>query len=475
METKASETITENIFRSYYGADTFIEKSAIPKEFGFESKKGSGKDGYPDFFLDNEDFVIIVEAKTSKQKDAENDVLFYMEHNKIDKDMLGIAVSGQTLEDLQVSYFKKYYGDEKANALNVDKSLMSIENLKKIYKKSKFTETTTEEHLNKTLHALNKEFQNENIVRDTERSLFFSGLMIALKDKTFRNSYKNIQEPSEEESKGLNSKLLKAHILNESIVNAITRQLKSKVNNLSKEYNWKDKFSFIKTIDYSLSKYKKLIKTIEENIFIPFENEEKQDILGRAYKIFLSKAGKVDNKNIIITPDHIKSLMVKLADLNSDDVVLDTCTGSGGFLMESMETLIKLANGNEEKIEKIKEEQLIGFENDSVLFALACSNMFLHGDGRTNLIYRSSILYDKHENIIDSDSKELYSFIKSKKPTKVIINPPYEDNKSIDFTNISSNFFSCSFSLFLNLSFTPSKVNTIPTNAISATKAKLVL
>ena len=434
METKASETITENIFRSYYGADTFIEKSAIPKEFGFESKKGSGKDGYPDFFLDNEDFVIIVEAKTSKQKDAENDVLFYMEHNKIDKDMLGIAVSGQTLEDLQVSYFKKYYGDEKANTLNVDKSLMSIENLKKIYKKSKFTETTTEEHLNKTLHALNKEFQNENIVRDTERSLFFSGLMIALKDKTFRNSYKNIQEPSEEESKGLNSKLLKAHILNESIVNAITRQLKSKVNNLSKEYNWKDKFSFIKTIDYSLSKYKKLIKTIEENIFIPFENEEKQDILGRAYKIFLSKAGKVDNKNIIITPDHIKSLMVKLADLNSDDVVLDTCTGSGGFLMESMETLIKLANGNEEKIEKIKEEQLIGFENDSVLFALACSNMFLHGDGRTNLIYRSSILYDKHENIIDSDSKELYSFIKSKKPTKVIINPPYEDNKSIDFT-----------------------------------------
>ena len=73
-------------------------------------------------------------------------------------------------------------------------------------------------------------------------------------------------------------------------------------------------------------------------------------------------------------------------------------------------------------------------ETDSVLFALACSNMFLHGDGRTNLIYRSSILYDKHENIIDSDSKELFDFIKTKKPTKVIINPPYEDNKSIDFT-----------------------------------------
>ena len=92
---------TDNVFWRQEVVDHYA------KEFGFESKKGSGKDGYPDFFLDNEDFVVIVEAKTSKQKDAESDVLFYMEHNKIDKDMLGIAVSGQTLEDLQVSYFKK--------------------------------------------------------------------------------------------------------------------------------------------------------------------------------------------------------------------------------------------------------------------------------------------------------------------------------------------------------------------------------
>lgn len=434
METRGSETVTENIFRNFYGADVFIEKSAISKDCGFESKKGSGKDGYPDFFLDTDDFVIIVEAKALKQKDAESDVLFYMENNNIEKDIIGMAISGQTQETYQVTYFRKYFGDSKSSKLSdIDNKLLRISNIEKIYKKSKYTELTTDEHLTKILQALNKEFQTENIVRDTERSLFFSGLMIALKDRTFRSSYNYIQEPSEEEVKNTNSKLLKAHLLNEEIVNAITRQLKSKINNLSKEYNWRDKFSFIRTIDYSLPKYKKLIKKIEKNIFIPFENEEKQDILGRAYKIFLSKAGKVDNKNIIITPDHIKSLMVKLADLNLKDVVLDTCTGSGGFLMESMETLVKLAHGNESDIENIKENQLIGFETDPVLFALTCSNMFLHGDGRTNLIYRSSILYDKHENILDSDSKELYDFIKSKKPTKVIINPPYEDNKSIDF------------------------------------------
>ena len=57
--------------------------------------------------------------------------------------------------------------------------------------------------------------------------------------------------------------------------------------------------------------------------------------------------------------------------------------------MESMETMIELAEGDPTKIREIRENQLIGFEIDSVLFALACSNMFLHGDGRTNLIYRT--------------------------------------------------------------------------------------
>ena len=209
------------------------------------------------------------------------------------KDVIGIAVSGQTVANLKVDYYLRLFGNNEIINLRVDNSLLPLANIKKIYRKAKEKEITTEEHLTKTLHSLNKQFHDESIVRDTERSLFFSGLMIALKDQTFRNSYKTIQAPSVEETKKAASKILEAHILNDNIVSAITRQLESKINNLSKEYNWKDKFSFIKTIDYPLIRYKKLIKQIEENIFIPFENEEKQDILGRAYKIFLSKAGKV--------------------------------------------------------------------------------------------------------------------------------------------------------------------------------------
>ena len=120
--------------------------------------------------------------------------------------------------------------------------------------------------------------------------------------------------------------------------------------------------------------------------------------------------------------------MVDLARLNSDDVVLDTCTGSGGFLMQSMEVLLKLAKGNKRKEKSIKEKQLIGFEVDSVLFALACSNMFLHGDGRTNLIYRSSLI-----NMEKDEDADLFKYIRSKKIRKIIINPPYENNYPIKF------------------------------------------
>lgn len=292
---------------------------------------------------------------------------------------------------------------------------------------------TTSEDLISVLNALNKTFSYESKIRDTDRSLFFSGLMIALKNNNFRSTYRNIQSPTDEEVSTTKATVLKSHYLNNAILEAISKEFETKINNLSKEFSWRDKFSFIKNIDYPLNEYKEIIKKIETEIYYPFQNKEKQDISGRAYKIFLSHAGKVDNKNIILTPDHIKVLMVKLARLSKDDVVLDTCTGSGGFLMESMETMIKLANNNLRKVEEIKEKQLIGFEIDSVLFALACSNMFLHGDGRTNLLYRSSLLDENQGSVVNNKDSELLKYIRKMKPTKCIINPPYENNNPIKF------------------------------------------
>lgn len=442
-KTKESETITENIFRNHYGTQTFIEKSAIPEKYGFKSKNETENGGFPDFFRDEDEaeFLIVVEAKAKNHNEAESDIRFYIDNNNITKDIIGIAVSGQTLESLKVSYFFKKFCDSKITKITtVINTLLSLDDLKKLFKKLKYGDSISTESLIAVLKDLNNQFHKDNKVRSTDRSLFFSGLMIALNSANFRNSYKSISAPSAEEISTTSATIPNAHNLNLAIIQAIDAQLKSKINNLSKEYSWKDKFSFIKNIDYPLFEYKAIIEKIEGKIFRPFKNEEKQDILGRAYKIFLSRAGKAESKNIILTPDHIKELMVKLARLTVDDVVLDTCTGSGGFLMESMETMIKLAYGDSEKIKDIKNKQLIGFEIDSVLFALACSNMFLHGDGQTNLLYRSSLLNGSEGSVVNSKDADILSYIKKLKPTKIIINPPYENNSSIAFIKQALNY-----------------------------------
>lgn len=192
----------------------------------------------------------------------------------------------------------------------------------------------------------------------------------------------------------------------------------------------------IRNLNIDLYEYRDIIYLISEKIYKTFKVGQKQDILGKAYKIFLSRAGKVDNKNIILTPDHIKHLMVELADLNIDDVVLDTCMGTGGFLMEAMEKMESLDGVNEAKKEIIHNQQLIGSEIDTKLFVLACSNMFLHGDGRSQL-YDKDILND---DATFKNGDGFFNYIKSLKPTKCIINPPYEGKNCFDFTSQALDF-----------------------------------
>lgn len=429
-----SETRTENLFRTFYGTGTFIEKSAIPTTSGFTSKKSTGETGYPDFYRDEEEYAIVVEAKATAHDQAEADVQHYLATNTVTKDLVGIAVSGQTQETLRATYFHRRYGTTDIKVIAGLTHLVDLIPLQRAVRKAVHGTTLTDEQLKAELKKLNEKFHTT--VRDTERSMFFSGLMIALTDATFRSSYKVIQAPTPAEVKANTSAvILEASNLNTAIVDAINRQLTGKVNNRSKKLDWQDRFSFIKNVDFPIEGYKKIISTIEEKIFIPYQNEENQDILGKAYKIFLSRAGKMDNKNIILTPDHVKAFMVKLARLGPDDVVLDTCTGTGGFLMQAMEDLCAMAGGDAAKIEHIKNQQLIGFENDVVLFSLACSNMFLHGDGRSTLLYRSSLL-----DMSKTEDVDLFQYVRSLRPNKCIINPPYEGSLPIQFTEQALNY-----------------------------------
>lgn len=248
---KVSETVTENLFRDFYGANTFIEKSAIPSGYGFTSKKGTSYSGYPDFFCDSGDCCIVVEAKATDHAAAQDEVQYYMINNKIHKDIIGISVSGQSRENILVTYYLKLVGMTEIKSFPQENTLLSIPAIKKQYVKTKYGESVTPEALITVLKDLNKRFNDNNKVRDTDRSLFFSGLMIALKNNNFRSTYKSIQAPSKQEVATTKATVLEAHNLNKAILEAITTELESKINSLSKEFSWRDKFSFIKNIVYA--------------------------------------------------------------------------------------------------------------------------------------------------------------------------------------------------------------------------------
>lgn len=243
---KSSETITEGIFRNFYGATTFIEKSAIPKEYGFKSKQNIEEAGYPDFFYETDKYVIVVEAKpqVKEYKKACSEAKFYAKANDITKDIFAIGIAGQTEEEYRAGLF--YVIDGKPlKEFETDGKLLSLDDIDKIYRKVKYSDKISNEALKKKLKELNETFHQYQI-KDAERSLFFSGLMIALKDDNFIGSYRGVKPPNESQQKSAQNKLIPAHYLNEKIIDSIVSQISDKVNSYSKEFHWKDRFSFIR-------------------------------------------------------------------------------------------------------------------------------------------------------------------------------------------------------------------------------------
>lgn len=139
-----------------------------------------------------------------------------------------------------------------------------------------------------------------------------------------------------------------------------------------------------------------------------------EDIMGIFFNEF-NRYKKKSESGQVFTPDHITSLMYRLINVNKNDYILDAACGSGAFLVKSMCNMIKEAGGvKTDKANSIKNAQLYGIEFDREIFALACANMLIHKDGKTNL------------EQMDSRTEKAGEWIKSKKITKVLMNPPFE-------------------------------------------------
>jgi 16S rRNA G966 N2-methylase RsmD len=142
------------------------------------------------------------------------------------------------------------------------------------------------------------------------------------------------------------------------------------------------------------------------------------DVVGQFYGEFLKYTGG-DGKGlgIVLTPKHVTELFALVANVSTDDVVIDPCAGTGGFLISAMVRMIKSAT-TEAEIESIKRDQLIGIEQQATMYALAASNMILRGDGKANL-YQGSCF-----------DTAITKAIKSHKATVGLVNPPYAKSKA---------------------------------------------
>ncbi|MBB6273563.1 type I restriction-modification system DNA methylase subunit [Pedobacter cryoconitis] len=423
----ANERKTEIIVRSHfekYASFINVEEQIsdnikIDKLLKTASKKAHGK-GFPEFIISynsNYDLIIVIECKHdgSKHESLNHDkydkyavdgALLYASYLSKDFDVLAIAVSGASIQNLKVSHFLHLKGEKKASPI-FGNSLLSPHDYLNGYLKSPEKFRQDYNTLLEFTKKLNEKLHTYKIL-ESQRSLLISCVLISLENEGFKKSYKSQKTPKN---------------LATLLVQTVSDELESANISGKKLENLNIQFGFIKT-DTSLSSrpniLKELIDEIDENINQFIKTHEYFDVLGQLYIEFLRYANSDKGLGIVLTPPHITELFAELAQVNKDSIVYDNCTGTGGFLISAMKKMIEDAKGDQDKIREIKSTKLIGVEYQAHIFALAVSNMYIHQDGKTNIINGSCF------------DEDIISQIKEKRPTVGVLNPPYKADKKTD-------------------------------------------
>jgi hypothetical protein len=424
----ANERKTEKIVRDYLAKLGYYKKGfvvyeqqcdnpKIDKLLKNASKKGDGK-GYPEFIIQSDkysDLIIVIECKAdikkheSQTRDKYSEysvdgVLLYASFLSKEYDVISIAVSGETTAELKISQFlnlkkdDKYFSFVKNKILNFDDYYNAYINDENKFKQDYENLLSYTKELNDNLHTKK--------IKESQRSLLISGILIALQDVAFKNSY---------------TKHAQARDLARSILLAIKIQLKNsnippdKINKLESSYSFIESNT---TLTTNKQFFENLIFDIDLKVNSFIKTHKYFDTLGQFYIEFLRYANNDKGLGIVLTPPHITELFCDLAEINNDSIILDNCCGTSGFLISGMKKMIVLANGQKKIIDKIKRKQIVGVEFQDEIYTLAVSNMIIHNDGKSNIM-----LGDCFENETIKQIKDKF------KPNIGLLNPPYKIKK----------------------------------------------
>ena len=116
----------------------------------------------------------------------------------------------------------------------------------------------------------------------------------------------------------------------------------------TKVFNIKDSLSNKMKDDFVLNEF---IEPFEEYNF----QIQKIDAIGAAFEALGKLSGKDTKAGQFFTPENIVKFMVKLAELKSDDKILDPACGTARFLIHSMQDMKeKISGRNKKKQDKKK-------------------------------------------------------------------------------------------------------------------------
>lgn len=196
------------------------------------------------------------------------------------------------------------------------------------------------------------------------------------------------------------------------------------INDLSRVFIFSDLWKPI----HGESKLKSVYTIVKREIMPIFTSAKHLDFTGKLFNVLNAWVDipDSDKNDVVLTPRYVTEMMAKLAQVNMDSYVWDYAVGSAGFLISSMKLMIDDAQKRikspkelEEKIAKIKYQQLLGIEKRSDIYLLAVLNMILMGDGSSNIIHKDSLT--------EFDGKYEQGELNGKKfPANVfLLNPPY--------------------------------------------------
>ena len=168
------------------------------------------------------------------------------------------------------------------------------------------------------------------------------------------------------------------------------------INDLSRVFIYSDLWKPIN----GESKLKSVYTIVKQEIMPIFTSARHLDFTGKLFNVLNAWVDipDSDKNDVVLTPRYVTELMAKLAQVNMDSYVWDYAVGSAGFLISSMKLMINDAQNRikspkelDNKISKIKYQQLLGIEKRSDIYLLAVLNMILMGDGSSNIIHKDSL------------------------------------------------------------------------------------